>query len=351
MGMAGMVKAFHGTPHKWEGDKFRMDKVGTGEGGQSYGYGGYFAENPKVAGLYQKAFSGEIELSNNSFVRFGDDEWTLAHTELRNAGGDFSKARASATNINEDFIRDAVIKELDTLETRGAKLTQANLYNIELDVNHEDLLDWDAPLSEQPQKIQDGVKTGMREHNWSEADIERVMKESNGQQALNYLMPSGNKAQASETLKNAGIPGIRYLDAGSRGAKEGTRNLVIFDEDLIKIADEAKNIDDFAANLEKKHGLSKLHLYERRDGSINLSQIEVPKANRKQGIGSGALQDIVDYADSQGKRVVLSTAQKFSGSTTSSARLKKFYKRFGFVENKGRNKDFTISDSMYREPK
>ena len=28
----------------------------------------------------------------------------------------------------------------------------------------------------------------------------------------------------------------------------------------------------------------------------------------------------------------------------------KFYKRFGFVENKGRKKDFTISEGMYREP-
>ena len=32
------------------------------------------------------------------------------------------------------------------------------------------------------------------------------------------------------------------------------------------------------------------------------------------------------------------------------SRLKDFYKQFGFVENKGRNKDFTISDSMYRLP-
>ena len=36
---------------------------------------------------------------------------------------------------------------------------------------------------------------------------------------------------------------------------------------------------------------------------------------------------------------------------TSQARLKKFYKKFGFVENKGRNKDFEISELMYREPK
>ena len=33
-------------------------------------------------------------------------------------------------------------------------------------------------------------------------------------------------------LASLGIPGIRYLDQGSRGAGDGTRNFVIFDENL-----------------------------------------------------------------------------------------------------------------------
>ena len=36
------------------------------------------------------------------------------------------------------------------------------------------------------------------------------------------------QAKASELLKNAGIPGVRYLDAGSRGAEGGTSNFVVF---------------------------------------------------------------------------------------------------------------------------
>jgi hypothetical protein len=40
---------------------------------------------------------------------------------------------------------------------------------------------------------------------------------------------------ASQALREAGIPGIRYLDQGSRGSGEGTRNLVIFDDKLVKI--------------------------------------------------------------------------------------------------------------------
>ena len=40
---------------------------------------------------------------------------------------------------------------------------------------------------------------------------------------------------ASQALQQAGIPGIRYLDAGSRGAGEGSRNSVVFDPATMEI--------------------------------------------------------------------------------------------------------------------
>ena len=45
----------------------------------------------------------------------------------------------------------------------------------------------------------------------------------------------GSDAEASKVLNQAGIPGIRYLDAGSRDTGKGTRNFVVFDEDIVKI--------------------------------------------------------------------------------------------------------------------
>ena len=39
---------------------------------------------------------------------------------------------------------------------------------------------------------------------------------------------SAESAKASNLLQQAGIPGIRYLDAGSRGQGGGTRNFVVF---------------------------------------------------------------------------------------------------------------------------
>lgn len=85
-----------------------------------------------------------------------------------------------------------------------------------------------------------------------------------------------------------------------------------------------------------------------REDSISVSKIALPKGARGQGLGSRAMQMITQYADSVGKRIVLSPSKDFGASSVD--RLKKFYKRFGFVENKGRNKDYSISDTMYREP-
>ena len=45
----------------------------------------------------------------------------------------------------------------------------------------------------------------------------------------------GSKPEFSEALREAGIPGIRYLDAGSRGSGQGTSNYALFDDSLAKI--------------------------------------------------------------------------------------------------------------------
>jgi GNAT superfamily N-acetyltransferase len=78
-----------------------------------------------------------------------------------------------------------------------------------------------------------------------------------------------------------------------------------------------------------------------------LNRIDVPKSQRNSGIGTQIMQDLVDAVDAQGATLKLSPSGDFGGSVP---RLKEFYKRFGFVENKGKAKDFGISESMYRLP-
>lgn len=82
-------------------------------------------------------------------------------------------------------------------------------------------------------------------------------------------------------------------------------------------------------------------------GTISVSQIVVPDGQRNAGKGTKFMQELVAYADRTGQRITLSPSADFGGNK---ARLVKFYKRFGFIENKGRSRDFTIRESMFREP-
>ena len=84
-------------------------------------------------------------------------------------------------------------------------------------------------------------------------------------------------------------------------------------------------------------------LSEGKDVVLN----KIVAKNRNEGDGTAFMRDLVSMADKDGKVVALSPASDFGGSKP---RLLEFYKRFGFVPNKGKNKDFTISESMYRIP-
>ena len=92
-----------------------------------------------------------------------------------------------------------------------------------------------------------------------------------------------------------------------------------------------------------------LFIHDTNRGDIKVSSLIIAKENRNQGIGTAFMNDLIRYADENNKRIVLSPGDRDDRhGTTSRTRLIKFYKRFGFVENKGRNKDYRISDTMIR---
>ena len=78
-----------------------------------------------------------------------------------------------------------------------------------------------------------------------------------------------------------------------------------------------------------------------------LSKIEVSDDERNAGQGTKAMQDIVDKMDREGAIIALTPDDAFGGNKN---RLIKFYKRFGFVPNKGRSKDFRFRETMIRYP-
>jgi hypothetical protein len=84
-----------------------------------------------------------------------------------------------------------------------------------------------------------------------------------------------------------------------------------------------------------------------KPNSIYLSKIKVPHHSRGKGIGKSIIKRIQDYANIVKKPITL-VPQAERGFKQ---KLDKFYKDLGFVHNKGRNKDFSLSDpfapSMY----
>jgi GNAT superfamily N-acetyltransferase len=93
--------------------------------------------------------------------------------------------------------------------------------------------------------------------------------------------------------------------------------------------------------------IEKLNLYETSQGTIEINVLKIFSRFRNQGVASNILQRIVDYADSKNKIVHLTPTDEFGSDKK---KLEEFYQRFGFVKNSGKNKDFTIKDSMLRYP-
>jgi len=109
------------------------------------------------------------------------------------------------------------------------------------------------------------------------------------------------------------------------------------------------NLKAFVENMKSKYDLEDLYLYETR-GTLRLDTVRVKKENRKKGVGTAFMEDLIKFADDYDMTITLTPATSEYDGTTSKSRLEKFYKRFGFVNNKGRNKDYRISDSMIRRP-
>ena len=108
---------------------------------------------------------------------------------------------------------------------------------------------------------------------------------------------------------------------------------------------EAKRgaVEAFAARMRSEHPGLKLAVARTSSGVIVLSSIVAPV--RSAGTGTAIMRQLVELADRQGDVVALTPSSDFGGSKP---RLIKFYKRFGFIENKGRNRDYEISETMYR---
>lgn len=130
---------------------------------------------------------------------------------------------------------------------------------------------------------------------------------------------------------------IDYLFNGAESIGAGFDSAI---EDLNK---DGISVDDKA--LIRGYNLSNVTLSKKGDVVI-LDKLVV--ADQNNGNGTRFMNNLIAEADANGWTLALTPDDSFGA--TSVKRLKDFYKRFGFKDNKGRNTDFTINESMVRRP-
>lgn len=231
------IKAFHGSPHSF--DKFSVDKIGTGEGAQAYGHGLYFAESEDVAQSYRQALQ-QVDTAPFDEIGVPPGQWNAARMFAQNM--DPTAPDAAARDFAQWTGRDVTPELVEAF--RRAK-RPGHTYEVSINADPADFLDWDAPLSAQSEKVQDAYQR------FSAANPEYVDPKVAGGQyenptgkdflgAYGEWVPHDNndmfnyRRKFTDDLSEAGIPGIRYLDQGSRSAG-GTRNYVVFDDSIVNI--------------------------------------------------------------------------------------------------------------------
>lgn len=297
------LTVYHGSPHKFAPTpknplgEFDAKKIGTGEGAQAYGHGHYLAEAPGVAKQYQTALS-DFDMFVDGKPFNPDIPAHRAALEIKQRGGKLAREEVISTYKKQiedlrsrghkwaDDLAKSKEEELKVFESEKipeyTEQTKGHLYKVDLpDEKIARMLDWDKPLSQQPEVIKalkgTDYEVGMSQREaekvadmrlrqeadeWADmtggdpvdyinnADwekyVDQVRKESGsidssitGKDLHRMIMrdegyrpelfdPENYQIGASEALRGYGIPGIRYLDASSRDAGKGTSNFVVF---------------------------------------------------------------------------------------------------------------------------
>ena len=119
--------------------------------------------------------------------------------------------------------------------------------------------------------------------------------------------------------------------------------MIVFDRisESYEYADDAK---DLQRQLMRDYNVS-LRMSGR--DIVVIDKIKIPPEEQGKGTGTEIMKHIVDWADANHIILALTPSADLGGNKN---KLQVFYKRFGFVDNKGRNKDYEIWDTMYRNP-
>ena len=214
------MDVYHASPHKFAA--FDANKIGTGQGAQSYGHGIYAAESPLVSGRggqYDREFTakvlGKYDLNQQEGMILSmmkdspSDLETLMRMQKAGIADDFDQAHSALERVNK---------------------AKSNIYKVDLpDEQIAKMLDWDKPLTATPNG-RAALNALMPK---LDKDSAKLLKQDadrlDGSGLVTWAQRVYGKDGASAYLQSHGIPGIRYLDGGSRAGGAGTSNFVVFD--------------------------------------------------------------------------------------------------------------------------
>lgn len=194
------ISAHHGTPHKV--DKFSIDKIGTGEGAQAFGWGLYFAEGKEVAEQYRKNLATRPPSVSASKDPAG---WVAYQLFAEIPEADIAEGLKLL-----ELPDTALIDGKKRYETHSK---QGNLYTVTLDVNDEDLLDWDLPLSEQSEKVKIALgydETATKRYQEIQERLSALQKEKSGLDSPEW----NSLVEEAQTIRSS-MDGLSPLDSGS----------------------------------------------------------------------------------------------------------------------------------------
>jgi hypothetical protein len=196
------MTTWHGSPHVFE--RFDLGKLGTGEGAQAYGSGMYVAQNPSVAKGYQdtlayKAFDLQPEaeklgLNLPAGTRGEFMRQVRAEKPPEVLARQLQNANIAARNLPQDKLAEL----FKSYQEKGG----GNLYKVDLPDTHiRRMLDFDAPIKEQPIVVRNLAKSLGIDMNDLGGDL---------------LAQVGKDEAGRKILQDAGIRGVKYLDEKSR---------------------------------------------------------------------------------------------------------------------------------------
>lgn len=235
------ITAYHGSPHDFE--QFDVSKIGSGEGAQSFGHGLYFSEEEPTAINYRDRLAKEHATTGNTIAdEFAiDPKWqkTMNEEDIAEHLDDIKRKAEKVffQNGKQKYVfHDGSILTDEGDHFRADQKEKGHMYEVRINAHPDHFLDWDKPILEQPEvaaKLFNGpgfIKNTARQAVHKNNEI--TYGELHGQFAAKH--PHGQQG-LTEHLREMGIPGIKYLDQGSRGTGHGSRNYVVFDDKLVNV--------------------------------------------------------------------------------------------------------------------